>query len=183
MADTPPEDRQYLPRCHVMTIPQKHMPFKLRARIHDRRNMSDEAAMIVALTDRIANLRGIETVERWDDNIPRHIDVYLKRDLAARVCETQPPPLLYSLNCNGVMVSGLDRWARHEVVSRSWGKPIFDQVLIFLPRSKKELDVVWKILQRAYNNLSVSSANNPELHVVSTWDLPKSSRRTLRCSM
>ena len=143
--------------------------------------MLGEDAMIVALRDRIADLRGIETVERWDDNVPRHIDAHLKRDRVDRARETQPLPLLYSLNCNGVMVSGLDRWARHEVVSRGWGKPIFDQVLIFLPRSNKELDEVWKILQRAYGNMYVSSASNPRLHVVTTRDLPKSSRSTFRC--
>lgn len=163
----------------MATPSQKPLPFKLRARLRNRRRASNELQMRTELIDRIGDLRGIETVERRDDTVPCQVDVYLKRDPADRVRKVQSPPLLYSLNCHGVMVSGLDRWARHQVLSRGWGKLIFDQVLVFLPRDNKELDVVWKILQRAYNNLFVSSARERGSQVLSTWDWPKISRTTL----
>ena len=161
------------------TASQKLTPFKLRARIRNRKSLSNDLQMRTELIDRIAELRGIETIERREDTVPCQVDVYLKRDPADRVRKTQSPPLLYSLNCNGVMVSGLDRWAQHQVLSRGWGKLIFDQVLVFLPRDNKELDVVLKILHRAHDNLYVSSAKERGTQILSTWDWPKFSRTTL----
>lgn len=163
----------------MATTFQKPTPFKLRARIRNRKSLSNDLQMRMALIDRIADLRGIETVERRDDTAPCQVDVYLKRDAADRVRKTQSPPLLCSLNCKGVFVSGLDRWEQHQVVSRGWGKLIFDQALVFLPRDNKELEVVWKIIQRAYGNLFVSPAEESGTHIVSTWDWPKCSRPSL----
>lgn len=163
----------------MATNTQKPAPFKLRARIRNRRRESSDLRMRTELIDRIGDLRGIETVERRDDTVPCQVDVYLKRDASDRVRKVQSPPLLYSLNCQGVMVSGLDRWAQHQVLCGGWGKLIFDQVLVFLPRDNKELDVVWKILQRAYNNLYVPSARERGSQVLSTWDRPKFSRTIL----
>ncbi|MDH3546894.1 MAG: hypothetical protein OEN22_07325, partial [Gammaproteobacteria bacterium] len=94
--------------------------------------------------------------------------------------ETLAGPLFCSLNRDGVVVTGLDRWARHKVISRGWGKLDFDRVFVFLPRDGRELDIVWKILQRAYHNLFSRSARLPEAHIVSTWDWPKFSRTTLQ---
>jgi len=163
----------------MATKSQKPVPFKLRARIRDRKRLSNDLRMKTELIDRIGDLRGIETVERRDDTVPCQIDVYLERDPADRVRKVQSPPLLYSLNCHGVMVSGLDRWAQHQVLSRGWGKLVFDQVLVYLPRDNKELEVAWKILRRAYDNLYVSSAKERGSQVLSTWDRPKFSRTTL----
>ena len=89
------------------TSRQKHSPFRLRAKIHDRKNGSDEVAMIVALTDRIADLSGIKTFERCVDGFPFQIGVYLKREPSDRGRNKEPFPLLYSLDCNGVLVLSL----------------------------------------------------------------------------
>lgn len=158
---------------------KKTTPFKLRARARNRKCQSNDIHFRMELIDRIAALRGVETIDHRVDTVPRQIDVYLKHDGADGARRTQSPPMLCSLNSNGLMVSGLDRWARHHVASRGWGRPIFDQMLIFLPRDNKELDVVWKILRRAYDNLYVSSAREPGSQIVSTWDSPKSLRTTL----
>jgi len=160
---------------------KSHEParFQLPARIRSKKCRSDEFQLRMDLIDRIADLRGIETVECRDDTVPRQVDVFLNRDAADRVRKFQSPPLLCSLNCDGVMVSGLDRWARHQVVSRGWGKLMADQVLIFLPRDNMELDVVWKIFQRAYDNLFVSYTSEQGTQILSTWDWPKFLRTTL----
>jgi len=163
----------------MVTKSHKLARFELPARIRNKKSLSDDLKLRMALIDRIADFPGIETVECRNDTVPCQVDVYLKRDTAERVRRTQSPPLLYSLSCNGVMVSGLDRSAQHKVVSRGWGKLFFAQVLVFLPRDNKELDVVWKILQRAYDNLFDSSANESGTHIVSTWDWPKCLRTTL----
>lgn len=153
--------------------------FKLPTRIRSRKNDAGGIPLRLALIDRIADLSGIETVERRDDTLPRQVDVYLRHDSTDRGRKPRPAPLLCSLNRNGVLVGGLDPWAKHQVVSHGWGKLTLNQVLIFLPRNNTELDVVWKIFRRAYDNLIVPLAKEPGSQLVSTWDWPKTSCITL----
>lgn len=156
--------------------------FKLPARIRNRKTTSDRLETRLALTERIAGLRGIETVECSGDTVPCQVDVYIRHGSAdrAKIRRKQPPPLLCSLNCNSALIGGLDCWARHQVVSSGWGKLISDQVLVFLPRDCDELEIFWGVLKLAYDSLLPSSASAPRTDRVTIWDLPRYSRTTLQ---
>ena len=153
--------------------------FGLPARIRTGKAYTNEFAAKMALIDRIADLHGIETVEYNSDAVPSQVDVYLALHPAGRARKSLSPPLLCSLNSKGLMVNGLDDWARHQVVSNGWGKLTFDLALVFLPRDDNELEVCWSIVQRAYDNLFVPSAEEPGTQILSTWDWPKFSRTNL----
>lgn len=154
--------------------------FSLPARIRTGKAYSNEFATKLALIDRIADLRGIETVEHNGDAVPSHVDVYLARHSTVPDRKKLSPPLLCSLNSKDLTIKGLDDWARHQVVSNGWGKLISKAVLVFLPRDDYELEVCWSIVQRAYDNQFDSSAPEPGTQLVSTWDWPKFSRTTLQ---
>lgn len=158
-----------------------HKParFELPTRVCAERKAARRIDATMALVDRIADLPGIETVERRDDSVPCQVDVYLKRD-PERQLRSHPATLFCSLTADSVVVRGLDLWAQHKVISSGWGKLDFDRVRIYPPRNRRELEVVWKILQRAHDKLFKPSANIPGAHIVSTWDLPKFSRTTLQ---
>ena len=134
----------------------------------------------MALADRIADLPGIETVERADDTVPCRIDVHFRREGSARILKGPRAHLFCSLDRDSVMVSGLDRWGRHQVLSCGWGTVIDELVCIHLPRDQKELDTVWSIVHRAYDNFLDSSEPEPGSIVLSTWDWPKVSRTSLQ---
>ena len=154
--------------------------FELPPRIRAEKKPSDKLATRTALIDRIADLRGIETVQRRDNTVPCQVDVYLCQDSKVRRRGSELTPLFCSLNCDGVAVSGLDRWAQHKVISRGWGKLDADRVLVYLPRDRRELSIVWKILRRAHDNLFNPSDKLAGEQMVSTWDWPKFSRTTLQ---
>ncbi len=154
--------------------------FKLPVRARSKKNPADDFQIKMALIDRIADLQGIETVECSTATLPRQVDIYLKQDPAPRERKRQAPVLYCRLNCNSVMISGLDRRARHQVLSQGWGKPLSEQVQVSLPRDSEELDLVWKILQRAYNNLFVSLTTKPATQIASNWDWPRFSRTNLQ---
>lgn len=164
----------------MATTVHKPARFELTQRIRTEKKYSRDLETRLALIDRIAELPGIETVERNIDAVPCRVDVYLKRDSTRSLRERQAAPLFCSLSRDGIAICGLDEWARHKVISRGWGRLDFNQVLVFLPRDHRELEVVWKILQRAYDNLFDPSAKVPGAHIVSTWDWPKFSRTTLQ---
>ena len=164
----------------MATTVHKPARFELTQRIRTDKKFARDLETKLALIDRIAELPGIETVERRDDAVPCRVDVYLKRDSARSFREGQAASLFCSLSRDGIAICGLDRWARHQVVSRGWGKLNFDEVLVFPPRDSRELDTVWKIVRRAYDNLFDPSAGGPGAHIVSTWDWPKFSRTTLQ---
>ena len=154
--------------------------FRLPARIRTVRASSNEFAIKLALIDRIADLHGIETVERNNDSVPSQVDVYLSRYSTLPARKKLSPPLLCSVDNKGLTIAGLDSWARHQVISNGWGNLISDSVLVLLPRDDKELEVCWSIVQRAYDNLFNSAAPEPGRQLVSTWDWPKTSRTTLQ---
>ncbi len=154
--------------------------FKLPTRIRNKRNTARHFEARMALADRIAGLPGIETVERTDDMVPSRIDVYLRREGSARMFKSRQARLFCSLNCDSVIVSGLDRWGQHQVLSCGWGTLIDELVCIHLPRDHKELDSVWNIVHRAYKNFFDSSGPEPGSIVLSTWDWPKYSRTSLQ---
>ena len=153
---------------------------KLPARIRSRRAAPDSFAARMALVDRIADLRGIETVERNDETNPRRVEVYLQREAADRVLKRRPARLLCSLDCDGVIVSGLNRWERYQVLANGWGKLINDQVCVYLPRDSKELEIVWSVIRRAYDRMFDPLTPEVGSVVVSTWDWPKVSPTSLQ---
>lgn len=158
----------------------KPAQFELPPRIRTRKKSSREQEMRMALADRIADLTGIEILKRRDESIPGQIDVYVRQDSTARSLTNHDAKLFCSLNSKGIMIRGLDRWAKHQVISRGWGKLIPGDVLVFLPRDDKELHIIWKVLQRAYDNIYDPAAKTSGTNIVSTWDWPQFSRTTLQ---
>lgn len=158
----------------------KPAQFELPPRIRTGKKSSREQEMRMALADRIADLTGIEILKRRDESIPGQIDVYVRQDSTARSLANHDAKLFCSLNSKGIMIRGLDRWAKHQLISRGWGKLIPGDMLIFLPRDGEELDVIWKVLQRAYDNIYDPAAKTSGTHIVSTWDWPQFSRTTLQ---
>lgn len=158
----------------------KPAQFELPPRIRTGKKSSREQEMRMALADRIADLTGIEILKRRDESIPGQIDVYVRQDSTARSLANHDAKLFCSLNSKGIMIRGLDRWAKHQLISRGWGKLIPGDVLVFLPRDGKELHIIWKVLQRAYDNIYDPAAKTSGTHIVSTWDWPQFSRTTLQ---
>lgn len=159
---------------------RKSARFKLPARIRNKRATSGNLDARMALIDRIADLPGIETVERNEETIPCRVDIFLRRDPADRVLMRKSAGLICSLDSNSVTVSGLDRWARHQVLANGWGNLIDDRVSVCLPHDKKELEIVWSIIQRAYARLFDSLTPEAGSLVIATWDWPKFSRTNLQ---
>jgi hypothetical protein len=164
----------------MATTARNECRFSLPARIRTGKAYSNEFATKLALIDRIADLRGIETVERTGDAVPSYVDVYLARHSTIPARKKLSPPLLCSLNSKGLTIEGLDDWSLRQVVSNGWGKLIYDSVFVFLPRDANELEVCWSIVRRAYDNLFDSSAPEPGTQIVSTWDRPNFLRTTLQ---
>lgn len=153
--------------------------FTLPARIRTGKTSGDVSARL-ALIDRIADLPGIETVERNDETFPRRVEIYLRRDASDRVLKRKPLQLLCSLDCNGVILSGLDRWERYQVLAKGWGQLVEDQVCVHLPRDSRELESVWNVFQRAYERLMDPAKPESGSLEVSTWDYPGFSRTSLQ---
>ena len=154
--------------------------FTLPTRMRNRRKTPGDFSARVALIDRIADLRGIETVERNDETTPRRVEIYLQRESSDRVLKKKPRQMLCGLDCNGVFVNGLDRWEKYQVLAKGWGKLVDHQVCVYLPRDKKELEIVWDVIQRAYDRFLGPAAPEAGSLVISTWDWPRHSRTSLQ---
>jgi len=159
---------------------RKPARFKLPARIRNRRTASCNLDARMSLIDRIADLSGIETVGMSNETIPRRVEIYLRREVSDRASKRKAAKLLCSLDCNGMIVSGLDRWERYQVLANGWGKLTNDQVNVFLPRDHQEVEIVWSVLRRAYDNLFNPIPDDAGSLVVATWDSPKHSRTSLQ---
>ena len=156
---------------------KKPARFSLPARIRNKCKTSANFSARMALVDRIADLPGIETIERNDDAAPCRVDVYLQREASDRALKRKPPRLLCGLDCNGVC--GLSRWERYQVLANGWGKLIDDQVCVYLPRDRKELQIVWSVIRRAYDRIFSPLTPDSGSVVISTWDVPRFSRTSL----
>ena len=159
---------------------KKTKRFKLPARLRNKRKTPADFSSRVALIDRIADLSGIETVERNDEITPRRVEIYLRREASDRVLRRKAAQMLCSLDCNGVFLNGLDRWERHQVLAKGWGKLVDHEVCIFLPRDGHELEIVWGVIQRAYDKLFGPLTPEAGSLVISTWDWPRFSRTSLQ---
>ena len=154
--------------------------FKLPARLRNKRKTPGDFSARMALIDRVADLPGIETVARNVETTPRRVEVYLRRDASDRVLKRQAAQMLCSLDCNGVFLNGLDRWERYQVLAKGWGKLVDHEVCFHLPRDSKELEIVWSVVQRAYDRLMGPLIPEAGSLVISTWDWPRFSRTSLQ---
>jgi hypothetical protein len=153
---------------------------KLPARIRNKRNTAGDFEARMALADRIADLPGIEIIERSVATAPCRIDIYLRRAGTNGKPKGKPACLFCSLDRESATVSGLDEWSRYQVLSNGWGKLDDELVCVYLPRDRKELETVWLIVQRAHSNLFDASLPEPGSLTVSTWDWPEFSRTSLQ---
>lgn len=154
--------------------------FKLPARLRNRRKTSGDFSARMALIDRISDLPGIETVERNDEATPHRVEIYLRREVFDLVLKRKARQMLCSLDCDGVFLHGLNRWERHQVLANGWGNLIEQEVCIYLPRDGHELEIVWGVVQRAYERLMGPSTPEAGSVVISTWDWPRISRTSLQ---
>jgi hypothetical protein len=154
--------------------------FQLPARAGTKTSASIELPTRLALINRIANLKEIETVESSSNNVVSQMDVYLGPDLSASLRERQAPQLLCSLNCNSMTINGLDLSTRQQILDQHWGEQVSDSLAIHMPRDNEELDIVWNLLLQAYNFLSNSSVKEPMARMVPNWNLPRFSRTSLQ---
>ena len=154
--------------------------FNLSARLRNKRKSPGDFSARVALIDRIADLPGIETVERNDETTPRRVEIYLRREASDRVLGRRAAQMLCSLDCNGVFLHGLDRWERYQVLVKGWGKLVEHEVCVYLPRDSKELEIVWDVVHRAYDRLMGPGTPEAGSLVISTWDWPRISRTSLQ---
>jgi hypothetical protein len=153
---------------------------RLPARIRNKRNTAEDFEARVALADRIAELPGIEIIERRDEEVPCRIDIYLSHEDSNRRPLGKPAFLFCSFDRESVTVSGLDQWNRYQVLSYGWGKLVEDRVRVFLPRDRRELETVWLIVQSAHSRLFDASVPETGSQTISTWDWPKFSRTSLQ---
>jgi hypothetical protein len=134
----------------------------------------------MALIERIADLPGIETIERNDETIPGRVDIYLRRKASDRVLKHEPARQLCCLDCADVTVSGLNRWDRYQVLANGWGRLMDAKVCVHLPRNREELEIVWSIIRQAYDGLLSTPTSEPESAEISTRDFPRFSHTSLQ---
>lgn len=154
--------------------------FDLPIRIRSRKCRETELQARLDLIDRIADLQGIDVAEQLDDAVPCRVDVHLSDSRAAGLLKERLSTLLCSLSRDGISIYGLDRWARYQVLARGWGCLNEACAQVHLPRDINELEAVWQIVRRAYNNHQFEPERELEGLVVSTWDWPKYSRTSLQ---
>ena len=134
----------------------------------------------LALAERIADLPGIDTIDSSADTLPRVVHVYLLCKGRPRTIRPGRGQLLCAISAEGVILNGLDRVRKHQVLSRGWGRLVEDAVLLFLPRNDEELETCWGILRSAYDSLFDASVASKGTVKVSMWDVPRFSRTTLQ---
>ena len=126
--------------------------FLLPARIRARGPSHPDLGVNLDLIDRIVDLPDIDAVEHGEGLVPQQVDMYLRGPAARDLVRRGHPTLLCSFARDGLTIYGLDRGARHHILDRGWGGLSADRVVVYLPRDDKELEVVWRIVKRAYEN-------------------------------
>lgn len=161
---------------------QLHQPtrFQLPARAGTKPYASNELPTRLSLIDRIANLKEIETIRSSNNAATCQLDVYVRPNLSASLRELKAPQFLYSVNCNKVTINGLDHRTRQQVLDHGWGEILSGRLVIHMPRDNEELDIVWGLLLRAYNLISIYSAQEAGTPMVPNWGLPRFSRTSLQ---
>lgn len=142
-------------------------PFRLPPRVRFKPERESSSGPRLALADRIAGLRDIETIEYGNDAPPREAHFYLRR---RTLCSIQP---------HGITVHGLDNRDRNQVIAGGWGSLVGDRVLVHLPRDARELDVCWRIVCQAHESLTSATDRPDQVHnAARIW--PQISRTNLQ---
>lgn len=162
----------------MAAVLEEPVRFQLPARLR-KPSAAEDSLPRLALADRISALPGIRTVENGSGTLPCGVTVYLTRQ--GRALRKQlPPRILCEISKDGVSIYGLCNRDRHQVLSRGWGKLEQDRVRMFLPRDDAEMEVCWRILQRAYCSILDLSARSPSMRYPTFGELPRFSRTTLQ---
>lgn len=128
------------------------------------------------LAARIAELEWIEIVDVPSDTVPAAVEIFLQNP-AVPLRKRQTPKLICRIDRTGIEIHGLSDRDRHHILSRRWGRLIFDAVQLYLPRDDNELETCWSVVKHAYDSTieaesASSAARLPEL--------PKYSRTSLQ---
>lgn len=133
----------------------------------------------LSLADRIAGLADVHVVDHEPAGGQLRVDVYLgKREAVQR---KQPEPTMFcSIGADGIVVHGLADVDRHQVLSRRWGRLHGQGVLLYMPRDADELDIVWRILERACAALVTAAVTGRSPRRALVYELPRFSRTNLQ---
>jgi hypothetical protein len=152
--------------------------FVLPTRIRSKLGPDSDFAARTRLADRISTLPGIHTFEDTLGASPSIVAVYIAH--SSRTSRKHQPAVLFCKICSdGISVEGLTDAARHQVLSRGWGKLENRSMHLFLPRDDDEFDVCWHVLYRAYRTITNPPAMFLSATKASRTELPEFSRTTL----
>ena len=133
----------------------------------------------LSLADRIADLPDVYVVDHEPDGGEMRVDVYLgKREAVQR--RQAAPTMLCIIGAGGIVVHGLADVDRHQVLSRRWGRLRRQGVLLYLPRDEEELEIVWRILERACKALVTKEVTGRPPRRALVYELPRFSRTNLQ---
>ena len=134
----------------------------------------------LSLADRIADLPDVRVVDHEPPESGEiRVDVYLGR--LESVLRRQPEPTMFcSISADGILVHGLADVDRHQVLSRWWGRLHGQGVLLYRLREGEELEIVWRILGRAYAALVTTAITGRRPRRALVYELPRFSRTNLQ---
>ena len=145
--------------------------FKLPTRIRSAVGTADEFGARLLLADRVAALPGVTVVDNKCNNGSLFVRLLLAPN-CMRNFEAAVGLSFAEISRDGIFVCGLRSWDRHQVLSRGWGKLQNRNMLIFLPRDERELEVCWSILGRAFDHLTAEAESQSRLPVLLA-DVPR----------
>jgi hypothetical protein len=152
--------------------------FVLPTRIRSKLGPDAGHAARTRLADQISKLPGVYTFEDSLEASPSIVGVYLAH--SSRTSRKHQPAVLFcKIRCDGICVEGLNDAARHQVLSRGWGKLENRSIQLFLPRDDDEFEVCWHILYRAYRTITNPPATFMSAANARLTELPEFSRTTL----
>lgn len=131
---------------------QRRIRFKLPTRIRTARGFSRGFSPRPSLEDRIAKLPGVNVADCETDKGSDIVRVNLTLPADGETASHDHEPFA-DIGRDGVAVHGLGRAEKHQILSRGWGKLRKRDVLIYLPRDERELEICWSIIRRAYDRL------------------------------
>lgn len=144
--------------------------FSLPNRIRTALKPADNFTPRLSLADRIAELPGVAVVESDRDAAPYTVRVMLERQSNAAAAPVEQIQFA-DISREGIVVRGLSSWDKHKALSSGWGKLRERDLLIFLPRDDRELEVCWTIIKRAYDYL-VGMSNHRSSRTTNTRGFP-----------
>ncbi len=133
----------------------------------------------LSLADRIADLPCVQVVDHDPNSSERRVDVMLGETLTP-LRKQRLPTMFCAIGGENIVVYGLNDADRHQVLSRRWGRLHGKGVLLFMPRDGDELEIVWRILHRAYQALLSAEAPAHAVRRSAVYELPRFSRTNLQ---